>query len=91
MMRRTRTVGVLLVVIALAVFLLPVVPFSVKYACFGPSTLCPSYSTWASVTYASFHTGAVYVTNNQGVHTYCWMESNPVNQAGGAMCGTLTQ
>jgi hypothetical protein len=84
--------------VLLGLFLLPVIPISVQYVCFGNATMCAelSYSTFASVTYASFNVGAVYVRdNNDGrFSSYCWMQGNPVNNPGvnnDAMCGTLVQ
>ena len=43
---------------------LPVVPLSVYYTCFGPVQVCPTASTYSSVTYAAFRVGGVYFTNN---------------------------
>jgi hypothetical protein len=84
------------VVVVLCLFLAPVVPISVQYACFGNASECSvlSYSTFASVTYASSHVGVVYVRDNRdgSFSQYCWMEGNPVSNPqinGGAMCGTL--
>jgi hypothetical protein len=81
--------------VLLALFLLPVIPISVQYACFGNASMCSelSYSTFASVTYSSFHVGAVYVgDNNDGrFSSYCWMEGNPVGEPyinNGPMCGS---
>ncbi len=80
--------------VVLALFLLPVVPISVEYACFAilPAQ-CPSISTFASVTYASFHVGAVYVSYKDGGR-YCWMEGNPVGNPqvnNDAMCGSMVE
>ena len=75
----------------------PAVPISVQYRCFGTASECSqlSYSTFASVTYAFFHAGAVYVKDNSDgrFSQYCWMEGNPVNPPinDGAMCNTLLQ
>ena len=86
-----------LVLVVLGLFLLPVVPISVQYACAGNASECAQLciSTFASVTYASFHVGAVYVKdNNDGAFSqYCWMEGNPVNPQinGGAMCNTMLE
>jgi hypothetical protein len=85
------------VLVILGLVLLPVVPISVKYACFGNASECArlSISTFASVTYASFHVGAVYVKDNSdgAFSQYCWMEGNPVNPQvnGGAMCSTMLE
>jgi hypothetical protein len=95
-----RTPKVLLVsgaiVVLLALFLLPVIPISVQYACFASASECSelSYSTFASVTYASFHAGAVYARdNNDGRFSqYCWMQGNPISDSyinNGAMCSTM--
>ena len=86
--------------ILFGLFLLPVMPISVNYACNGNASECSqlSYSTFASVTYASFHVGAVYVKDNSDgtFSQYCWMEGNPVNHNGvindnGEMCNTLVE
>jgi hypothetical protein len=83
--------------ILLGLFILPVIPISVQYACFGNASLCSelSYSTFASVTYASFNVGAVYVWNNHGgYNAYCWMQGNPVSNPAidnDAVCGLLVQ
>ena len=83
------------VLVVLGVFLLPAMPISVPYACDGNASECSqlSYSTFASVTYASFHFGAVYVKDNSDgrFSQYCWMEGNPINNPSidnDAMCGT---
>jgi hypothetical protein len=88
-------VSAVAVLVALGVFLLPVVPISVEYACNGSASGCSqlSYSTFASVTYASFHVGAVYVKDNGDgrFNQYCWMEGNPITNPSinnDAMCGT---
>jgi hypothetical protein len=55
--------------------------------------MCPSISTFASVTYASFHVGAVYVAGGSSGQ-YCWMEGDPVgnpNVNNGAMCGSMIE
>jgi hypothetical protein len=82
----------------LGLFLLPVVPIAVSYACFGIGSLCSqlSISTFASVSYASFHVGAVYVRDNtdQSFSRYCWMEGNPVGNPqvnNGAMCNAMLE
>jgi hypothetical protein len=79
--------------VVLGLFLIPVVLIPVKYACFGNVSLCSqlSVSTFASVTYVSFHVGAVYVADNTDgrLSRYCWMEGNPVGNPqvnNGAMC-----
>ena len=79
----------------LALFLLPVVPIPVGYECEGPISGCSQlhYSTYASVSYASFSIGAVYVIdhNDGSFSQYCWMNGNPVGNPqinGGAMCHT---
>jgi hypothetical protein len=84
--------------VVLGLLLLPVVPISVKYACFGNASMCSllSYSMFASATYASFHVGAVYVRdNNDGRFSqYCWMEGDPVSNPqinSGAMCNTMVE
>jgi hypothetical protein len=84
--------------VLLALFLLPVIPIPVRYACLGNASMCSelSYSTFASVTYASFSVGAVYVRdNNDGrFSSYCWMQGNPVGNPGidnGAICDVLVQ
>ena len=84
--------------VVLGVFLLPVVPISVHYACFGNTSMCSqlSYSTFSSVTYASFHVGMVYVKDNSdgSFSRYCWMQGNPVSNPGidnDAMCGNLVE
>jgi len=80
--------------VALALFLLPVVPIQVQYMCEALiPAMCPSISTYASVTYASFHVGAVYVVG-KSFSQYCWMEGNPVgnpNVNNDAMCKSLTE
>jgi hypothetical protein len=84
--------------VVLGLFLLPVVPISVRYTCFGIGSLCSqlSISTYASVTYAVFHVGAVYVRDNAdgSFSRYCWMEGNPVGNPqvnNGAMCNAMVE
>jgi len=78
----------------LAMFLLPVVPISVPYMCEAlQPAMCPSISTFVSVTYASFRVGEVYV-GGRSFGQYCWMEGDPVrnpNVNNGAMCNSLTE
>jgi hypothetical protein len=83
------------VLVVLGLFLLPIVPISVGYVCNGNASECAqlSYSTFVSVTYASFHVGAVYVKDNSDgtFSQYCWMQGDPVGNPsinGGAMCGS---
>lgn len=76
-------------VTVLVLFLLSVVPISVQYACWSLNPAdCPTYSTHASVTYAAFNVGVVYITSNHAGPVYCWMEGNPVDN--GAVCGIMT-
>ena len=77
-----------------AMFLLPVVRISVPYMCEAlQPAMCPSISTLVSVTYASFHVGAVYVGGGSSGQ-YCWMEGDPVtnpNVNNGAMCSSMIE
>jgi hypothetical protein len=78
-------------VAVLALFLLPVVPLSRGPACFGGAG-CDTFhsSARASVTYAYFGVGEVYVTVINGdfvSHTYCWMGARGQNN----LRGLLTQ
>jgi hypothetical protein len=100
MRRRSKIVLVLIVAVGvvLVLFFAPVVPISVKYECFGQNTLCAelSYSTYASVTFAAFGVGSVYVVNNNysSGNQYCWMDGNPVGNPSvnnGGMCSIMVQ
>ena len=94
-MRRRTKIGIgvgIAVALALVLFLLPVVPMSVEYACWGPASMCPTPLTHVSVTYAAFSVGAVYISGYQEAPTYCWMNGNPVTNPSvdnGAMCGIM--
>lgn len=84
----------IVVCVVFALFLLPIVPIHVQYMCeaINPA-MCPSISTFVSVTYASFHVGAVYL-RGETASQYCWMDGNPVGNPSvnnGAMCNSLTE
>jgi hypothetical protein len=87
-------IGLAATVVALGLFLLPVVPISVAsvvtLGCNNPSgTGCASYyplqyPASASVMYAYFGLGAVQIPSSG--HSYCLMYGNP-----GIMCGFAMQ
>ena len=94
-MRRRTKIGIgvgIAVALALVLFLLPVVPMSVQYACWGlTSSMCATPSTHVSVTFAAFGFGVVYITGYQNP-VYCWMNGNPVTNPyidDDAMCGIM--
>ena len=96
-MRRRTKIGLVLgtaAALALVLFLLPVVPMSVQYACWAPtSSMCPAPSTHVSVTFAALGVGVVYITGYQNP-VYCWMNGNPANNPyvnNDAMCNDMVQ
>ncbi len=75
------------VVLVLGLFLLPVVPITVEPYCSPHLIGCPlSESVSASMMYAYFGVGSVYVPNYSGGNNYCVMYGNP-----GTMCGVIMQ
>ncbi|MGA2663329.1 MAG: hypothetical protein ABSF83_00090 [Nitrososphaerales archaeon] len=71
-------------VVALTIFLIPIVPVTVTLNC-SDLPGCPYVAApaQASITYAYFGVGAVQVPHlNDGGYSYCVMHGNP-----GSMCG----
>ena len=84
-MKRTAklALGLAIVLVSLTLLLLPVVPITVALT--APQTIATGVEmapASASVTYAYFGMGAVYVESFGGGHVYCLMYGNP-----GTMCG----
>jgi hypothetical protein len=79
--------GVAGVVIVAFFFLVPVFAITVVFVCPAGDRDCPvsvvPISASASVMYAKFGVGAVYVPNDSGGHSYCFISVN-----NGMMCGT---
>ena len=75
------------VVIVAFFFLVPVFAITVVFVCPAGDRECPvsvvPISATASVMYAKFGVGAVYVPNDSGGHNYCFISVN-----NGMMCGT---
>jgi hypothetical protein len=90
-MRRAAKAGLGLaaagVVIVAFFFLVPVFAITVVFVCPAGDRECPvsvvPISASASVMYAKFGVGAVYVPNDSGGHNYCFISVN-----NGMMCGT---
>jgi hypothetical protein len=79
--------GVAGVVIVAFFFLVPVFAITDVFVCPAGDRDCPvsvvPISASASVMYAKFGVGAVYVPNDSGGHSYCFISVN-----NGMMCGT---